>query len=239
MRKSYIEMIALGLIFTAIIKLVTLAPEYAKANTNINYAPGSYVNSTIDYSPTGVGERYLKKSEFDDWISTNVFGGGVVKPRPFPVFKLDMRYGYADFELKASTNNFASMNVSDMVYMYVSTTKFDFGIDDPDPYTFYSNELMPDRRKWIYAPPHTSIAGLLATNSPPGGRTDWVYFYPSTNCDVSAKDWMYEDNTNLVWAWVRSDGVDPEYNDSDPPRSVWSIIRPDSWEHERTRIPEM
>jgi hypothetical protein len=69
---------------------------------------------------------------------------------------------WTDFEIKASTNNFAG---GDMVYFYASGSANDYGADDPDAYTYYCDDFAADVRKWVAVAPHTALATVLKFRS--------------------------------------------------------------------------
>ena len=149
----------------------------------------------------------------------------------FPVLKLELGGPWTDFELKASTNNFASM-----VYYYVSsltnnaTCSEGHLLDDPDPYTYYTDDHATDVRRWIPAPAHTSIwSRLLSSNT----VVECVYFYPSHAGGCPWARWMSRTNAQLVWSYVRFDGVSFELNASGT-RQHWNPVRPEEWVKART-----
>ncbi|MFZ4397937.1 MAG: hypothetical protein ACOYOU_20185, partial [Kiritimatiellia bacterium] len=148
-------------------------------------------------------------------------GGG------YPVFELRLGGPWTDFEIKASTNNFAG---GDMVYFYASGNANDYGADDPDPYTYYCDDFAADVRKWVSVAPHTAIATVLRN---PLTEVETVYFYPSRSCQKAADGWMLKTNTHLVWSWVRYGAIGYETN-ANGTASHWNPIRPQSWEISRT-----
>jgi hypothetical protein len=145
----------------------------------------------------------------------------------YPVFELRLGGAWTDFEIKASTNNFAG---GDMVYFYASGNANDYGADDPDPYTYYCDDFAADVRKWVAVAPHTAVATVLKN---PLTEVETVYFSPSRNCQKAADGWMWKTNTNLVWSWVRYGAIGYETNATGT-ASHWNPIRPQSWEISRT-----
>lgn len=147
------------------------------------------------------------------------------KEPTYPVFRLPMGSSWTDFELKGSTNNFTNL-----VYFYISSGTNTLSWGDSNCWAFYSDDYGADVRRWNKAAYGASIYSQLAsTNS----YVDTIYVYPSHDCLVPWQDWMQKTNTNLVWSWVRFDGVDFEKN-VDGTKQRWNLIRPDSWDLERT-----
>ncbi|MDD5707414.1 MAG: hypothetical protein PHR35_15940 [Kiritimatiellae bacterium] len=143
----------------------------------------------------------------------------------YPVLRLELGGSWTDFEIKASTNNFETL-----VYYYISSGANDSGLDDADPYTYYCDDHAVDVRKWIGVPPHTALATQILS---PNTEVECVYFWPSHACEVEWTNWMSQHNTNLVWSWVRFDGVAFEMNASGT-RQHWNPVRPERWERART-----
>lgn len=144
----------------------------------------------------------------------------------YPVLKLDLGGNWCDFEIKASTNNFESM-----VYYYVSSQTNSYGADDPDPFTFYLDDYNNDVRVWFNATPHVPILSQLIDST---SEVEHVYFMPSRTCGIDADTWMWQNNTNLIWSWVRFDGIDFEMNATET-KQHWNPIRPERWEINRTK----
>lgn len=155
------------------------------------------------------------------------------KTYKYPVFKLDMKGSYTDFELKATTNNFESM-----VYFYTSTGVHPHGGYDPNPKLYYADDTAQDIRKWVLAINGVSVYDQLPNKNT---WTECIYFMPSRETvDInsvinSADSWMWQNNPNLIWSWVRIDGTNPEQNPITD-RQHWNPIRPDSWEIQRLQL---
>lgn len=143
----------------------------------------------------------------------------------YPVFKFELGGTWTDFELKASTNNFESL-----VYYYVSSQTNSYGADDPYPFTFYLDDYNNDVRVWFNATPHVPILSQLIDNN---SEVEYVYFMPSRTCGIDADTWMWQNNTNLIWSWVRFDGINFEMNATET-KQHWNPIRPERWEINRT-----
>lgn len=152
--------------------------------------------------------------------STNVYTAGM-----YPVLKLEMGAGWTDFELKASTDNFATL-----VYYYVSST-VNAVADDADPYVFFSDDYAADVRKWIKQyPVHSPILNQLTDMD--NSTCDFIYIMPSTNTMIPASTWMYQTNNHLVWSYVRFDGVGFEKNATGT-KTKWQLVQPERWDINR------
>jgi hypothetical protein len=139
----------------------------------------------------------------------------------FPVFHLVLGGSYTDFEIKASTNNFASV-----AYIYLSTGHTGISVEDPAPLIYFTDDESTDVRVWRKALPFDSLGNQIASSEYSKIRA--VVFCPSRD-GVGYSQWMRSGNTNLVWSWVRADGVSFEMNATGS-RSSWTPIRPVSWE---------
>lgn len=153
----------------------------------------------------------------------------VAASETFPAFRIDVGLvdgNWTDFEIKATTNNFTNL-----VYYYKSWTPTqdeDFG--DTNAWAYYTDDYTEDVRRWHRKPLTNSISSqLLNTNS----VVQWVYFFPSHECEYPWTNWMYKTNVHLIWSYVRVDDVGLEEN-FDGSKQRWNPIRPDSWEAERT-----
>jgi hypothetical protein len=147
----------------------------------------------------------------------------------YPVFRLDLGLvdgNWTDFEIKASTNNFASM-----VYYYKSWTPTqEAAWSDPDSLTYFTDDYSADVRAWRCQTEGVPISAHLVDLK---SVVQWVYFYPSHECAVDWRAWMSATNSSLVWSFVRVDDVGFEMN-ADGTKQRWNPIRPDSWDAERT-----
>lgn len=156
-----------------------------------------------------------------------IFYVPVVMPEiyTYPAFRLPMGGAWTDFELKASTNNFTNL-----VYFYISSGTNTVGRGDTNALVYFSDDYQSDVRAWRTAVYGTSIYSQLTHAN---AAVDTIYVYPSHDCQIPWADWMSKTNRNLVWSWVRFDGLDFEKN-VDGTKQRWNLIRPDSWELERT-----
>ncbi|MDD5706469.1 MAG: hypothetical protein PHR35_11115 [Kiritimatiellae bacterium] len=143
----------------------------------------------------------------------------------FPVLRLELGGTWTDFEIKASTNNFETL-----VYYYISSGLNDSGCDDADPFTYYCDDHAVDVRRWIAVTAHSAIGGQILS---PSTEIECVYFCPSHACEADWRNWMSQQDTNLVWSWVRCDGVAFEMNATGT-RQHWNPVRPERWERART-----
>jgi hypothetical protein len=148
----------------------------------------------------------------------------------YPVFELKLGGRWTDFEIKASTNNFAT---DDLVYFYMSSSTNAYGADDPAPLTYFVDDYAHDMRRWVSVPPHVSIAALITH---PQTEVETVTFMPSRTCQTLADTWMWRSNTNLVWSYARYGAVGYETNATGT-KTHWNPVRPQSWEKSRTTIP--
>lgn len=143
----------------------------------------------------------------------------------YPSFCLRLGGLWTDFEIKASTNNFTTL-----VYWYASSSVVGFGVDDNYPFTYFVDDYAYDVRKWVSTAPHTPILSYMVNTNT---EVETVYFFPSRNCQYSANLWMWQNNSNLVWSYIRYGPVGYEKNVTGT-KSHWNPIRPDSWERVRT-----
>jgi hypothetical protein len=158
----------------------------------------------------------------DSWY----VGKPAVQSGTYPVFMLDVgnvEGNWTDFEFKITTNNFASL-----VYYYKSWTNQPSTNADTNASCFFTDDYAPDVRKWITKSNDVPIsAHLISTNS----VVPYVCFSPSHDCNWAT--WMYATNTHLVCSWVRVDNLGYEMN-ADGTKQRWNMIRPYTWEVERT-----
>jgi hypothetical protein len=136
-----------------------------------------------------------------------------------PVFLIHNPHdsGFTDFELKGSTNTFASL-------------QFFFHSPNPDasvvtsqvyatvPTVMYTDSQTTDRRQWIDLPtdqPDGISLQLVSTNSAVGG---WVVIVRGAG--LTQAEWA-----EWVWSYVYMDGIG--YPDTDlGGTSIWRPIRP-------------
>lgn len=150
---------------------------------------------------------------------------GVAEALPWPVFQLDMGV-WTEFEIKASTNNFASL------LYYFQTNLTNSIADDPQPRVYFTDSSATDPRCWRLSSNHVSIVSQLAN---PTNALVGVVFFPSrtvVNNGVtnSSAAWCSMTNSNLVWSWTRLDALDYERDASGRP--VWRPIGP-NWKPSR------
>ncbi len=139
----------------------------------------------------------------------------------YPVFLLPLGGAWTDFEIKASTNNFASI-----VYYYKSWTASQHATNpDPGAWVFFSDDHAGDVRVWIRKTAD-SVSEML---SDPLSVVEYVIFMPSR--DHHWEPWMSRHNPDLVWSFVRFD-YDYEMNASGT-RQHWNPVQPLEWRRER------
>lgn len=147
-----------------------------------------------------------------------------VDSNDYPCLRLELGGQWTDFEIKASTNNFTNL-----VYYYISSGTNNVA-DDPDPFTYYTDDHAADVRAWIKATNHVSLySQLISSNT----EIETVYFFPSHSCQIAWTNWMWSTNDRLVWSWVRFDGLAFELNASGT-KQHWNPVRPERWERTRT-----
>jgi hypothetical protein len=142
----------------------------------------------------------------------------------FPVLRLELGGQWTDFELKASTNNFASL-----VY-YVKSSGTNAYEDDTNVWIYFTDDYAGDLRRWVKSAPGTGIWSQLVepTNSVVGA----AIVCPSHECVVNWEGWMSPTNERLVWSYVRYDGIDLERNASGT-KTRWSAAVPVEWRKQR------
>ena len=145
----------------------------------------------------------------------------------FPVFLLRLGGQWTDFELKASTNNFES--VEGLVYFVQSSAPNPYA-DDPGVRVFFTDDHSAAVLRWRQAEPGEPIGDQLA--DPINSEVEYVVVLPSHECAVNWRGWMSRDNTRLVWSFTRFDGIGLEMNASGT-RSRWSPVVPVEWRKRR------
>ena len=168
----------------------------------------------------------LRKAETNGWELGSHAGFLTADPSPYPVFRIPLGEHWTDFEIKASTNNFAGPDA--LVYYYQSWTAEQHPANpDSDALVYFTDDYAADVRAWALKTNGVSVSSMLSHSNAVVGA---VYFYPSRSC---ACPWMRRDNTNLVWSYLRVDDAGYEKN-FDGTRTRWHPIRPASWEAGRT-----
>jgi len=192
--------------------------------TNYTYADTQYVVWAIG---ADADDAYVTKNATNRYSLTSPAQSN--DSATFPVFRLDVGNvdgNWTDFEIKASTNNFAGM-----VYYYKSWTTQDATNPDTNAYVYFTDDYAADVRVWYSKSNDIPVSShLTSTNSVVG----YVYFMPSHDMtNIPWAGWMAMTNTRLVWSWVRVDDIGFEMNAGDT-KQRWNPIRPDSWEVQRT-----
>lgn len=144
----------------------------------------------------------------------------------WPVFEIPLGEYWTDFEIKASTNNFAAENNeggSNLVYYYRSWTADQHGVNpDPAGRVYFTDDCSDDSRVWRLKSADISVSAQLSST---GSVVDAVIFMPSRECACA---WMREGNTNLVWSVQRWDDLGGELNFSGD-KTRWRPVVPASW----------
>jgi len=138
----------------------------------------------------------------------------------YPVLMLSLGGQWTDFELKASTDNFAS------VVYYIKSSGTNAYADDTNVWVYFSDDYAADVRQWHKSETATPIGSQLA--DPVNSVVDYVVVCPSHECVNGWESWMARTNNALVWSYVRYDGIGYETNTTGT-RSHWSLAVPVEW----------
>jgi hypothetical protein len=204
---------------------------YSRAISN-SVAVGANVTNPVPGTTRVRGDLYLDggtkiytRAAFNSGEFTELATGGATAGT-YPVFAIPLGGAWTDFEIKASTNNFA-----DLCYYYKSWTNTqDATRGDTNALCYFTDDHAADVRAWILKTQTNAISEMLtSTNS----EVETVYFYPSHDCVIPWSEWMSSTNAALVWSYVRVDDLGFEMNASGT-KQHWSPIRPDSWDAART-----
>jgi hypothetical protein len=137
---------------------------------------------------------------------------------------------WTDFEIKASTNNFQTI----MLWFVTSTNNF--VADDPDPKVFFIDSSSAEPRAWRVSSNHVSITSQLGdTNAIVRNAVYQPSLLVTSGQGEAAvtnnvQSWMNSGNTNLVWSYIRFDGIGFERDGAN--RVIWTPIVP-VWESQR------
>jgi hypothetical protein len=199
------------------------------------------LNSAFNSATNGTiigGKVYFYDSVF---IRTNITAGkfygdgsgltnlptGTAVQGTYPAFKLEIGNvdgKWTDFEVKASTDNFAHLT-----YYFKSWTTQDLAYNpDTNTFVYFTDDYAADPRKWNLKTNSVAISDHMANT---GSVVQFVYFYPSHDC--SWESWMYATNKNLVWTYMRATIAEYEMNLTGT-KQRWNPIKPESWDVERT-----
>jgi hypothetical protein len=141
----------------------------------------------------------------------------------YPVLILELGGQWTDFELKASTNNFATLAY------YVMSSATNAWTTDPDVAIYFTDDYSADRRKWRRAAVGTPIGDQLV--DPVNGVVGYVAVCPSA-AGGAGTQWMSIRNPALVWSYARYDGVGLEMNATGT-KSRWHLATPAGWRREQ------
>ena len=198
-------------------------------NVNITAAFGVNVTGTtftFNGVPVSVGGG-------SDGSSTNMM---------HPVFIIPMRDGtqqWTEFELKASTNNYASGDMNSIAYWLESIgDQYNDGVNqwnqwpraDLNAKIFYVNPLhAPDFRSWKTWDRSSTLTEQLLASGVGGDSTfENVVVIPSfTVQDGSTNVWMYRENPSLIWSYRRRTSSAGEVNNEG--QAAWHPIVPVDW----------
>lgn len=138
----------------------------------------------------------------------------------FPVLRLELGGQWTDFELKASTNNFQSL-----VY-YVMSSGTNAYTSDASVWVYFTDDYAADVRKWQKSAPATAIGSQLV--DPVNSEVEFAVVCPSHECKEAWQGWMSRTNAQLVWSYVRYDGIALEMNATGT-KSHWNPVVPVEW----------
>ena len=177
------------------------------------------VSTTNAYPLARMGDLgpYCTTAQLMDYVATN-------DPCTYPVLVLSMGGQWTDFELKASTNNFATL-----VYCVWSIAANPWA-DDPDVAVYFADDYAADQRQWHKAAVATPIMNQLA--DPGHSEIGTVVVSPSHGCVVPWQQWMSRTNDRLVWSYIRFDGVGYEMNATGT-QPHWNPVVPVEWRKAR------
>ena len=145
----------------------------------------------------------------------------------YPVFLLPLGGQWTDFELKASTNNFAS--IEGLVYFVQSSAPNPYA-DDPGVRIHFTDDYADRVLRWQASAAATPIGAQLA--DPVHSQVGYVLVQPSHASAVDWRKWMRRDNPRLVWSFVRYDGISLEMNATGT-KSRWQLVVPVEWRKQR------
>jgi len=141
----------------------------------------------------------------------------------YPVFELALGGAWTDFELKASTNNFVTL-----CYYVISSTNNALA-DDPDVWTYYTDDYAVDTRQWFKATVATPITSQLTDAL---SSCSIVVVQPSHACAVPWQQWMSSTNNALIWSYIRYDAGAFEMN-AGGTKQRWNAVVPTEWRTNR------
>mgnify|MGYP000844263724 CR=1 FL=1 len=141
----------------------------------------------------------------------------------YPILVLELGGQWTDFELKGSTNNFASLSY------YVMSSGTNAWTTDPDVAVYFTDDYSADVRKWHRAVAGTPIGEQLA--DPVNSVVGYVAVCPSA-AGGAGSQWMSARNPALVWSYVRYDGIGLEMNATGT-KSRWRLVTPAGWRREQ------
>ncbi|MCX6996521.1 MAG: hypothetical protein NTV49_05425 [Kiritimatiellaeota bacterium] len=225
---------------------------WAAEGTNEVWAPASATWTTLAGVPTnvppapvavpvmvnsnGVVQFPVNFPEANNIVTVsnivNVTIGGVALSnwvrRTYPTLMLDLGGVWTDFELRASTNNFAS-SAGDVYYL-CSWGPPDCP-DDLDVWIYFIDSGRTNTPQSLVKATHTnSILAQLV--SPLDTEVSRVIVYPShTLTPPYSAVWMNETNTDVTWSYLRYDVIGPETNAVGT--KIWRPVVPVSWKQNR------
>ncbi|HWL51350.1 MAG TPA: hypothetical protein VNQ90_02885 [Chthoniobacteraceae bacterium] len=151
------------------------------------------------------------------WPSASSFrSANAIPEKPiYAVFHIPMPKGFTDFELKASTDNYATM-----VFFYHSPDPGKMFIPSQiwtnRPDVYFTDSQLADRRQWIKQSASQSITAMRVNSSSEIGGV--ILVVKDTGGAITP------DNGNLVWTYCLMTPTGTE--DDSSGRSIWRPIIP-------------
>ncbi|MCX6996327.1 MAG: hypothetical protein NTV49_04410 [Kiritimatiellaeota bacterium] len=155
------------------------------------------------------------------------WSNGAADDATFPVLRLEMGGQWTDFELMASTNNFQSY--SGLVY-YIKSSGPTACPDDTNVWIYFVDDCSTNPKTWTKSVYGSSIFSQLA--DPTNSQVSYVVVCPSHDCVVDWRTWMSRTNNQLVWSFVRYDGIGLQTNAAGT-NLHYNLTIPVEWRRER------
>ena len=136
----------------------------------------------------------------------------------------DLNSHYTQFELKASTNNFSTSDSEEASCCFYSHSGHADGFySTNDRMHLFLNHGGSDQRSYVRIP--NTLEGMM--NYAP---SDVIVIVDATlmNHDRSDGSWLYENNDDVIWTWVRTKNGTQE-SDPGTGHCLWRPISPVRW----------
>lgn len=174
------------------------------------------------------------RREFVEPIHTYLYEGqseiATNAVRTYPVFNipLDGIYGFCDFELKATTNNFSSLqywfdSLGNEFAWWTNNIAADFNAS-----VYYCNpDTTNDTRRWIRVVTSNSLSSQIGLNTNLNYQNTIVIMPSHSLNGGDTCVWMNELNDNLIWVYRRRTLSGSEKNALS--NDIWHPITPAQW----------